>query len=261
MKGIIITGGCGTRLYPLTFAISKQFLPIYVKPMIYYPLSVLMKAGIKEVLIISTPYDMPKFKELLGNEEKVGIKLSYCIQPSSNGIAQAYIIAKDFCDNTDVCLISGDNILYSGYLVKFLRELVVDADKRKATIFGYYVNVLNGFEIVELDNSENVLSLEEKLDFSKSNYAITGLYFYPNGVCEYAQKVIPSKKSELEIISLTDASCFVKSVEEHTWLEIACLDEISFLNWWISKNDLLKTGNFMKNSEYGKYSLNVVFGK
>ena len=291
MKGIILAGGSGTRLYPLTLVTSKQLLPIYDKPMIYYPLSTLMLAGIRDILIISTPTDTPRFKELLGNGDNFGIHLSYAVQPSPNGLAEAFIIGKDFIGDDSACMVLGDNIFYGNGLKKSLKEAVENADKGKATIFGYYVNDPERFGVVEFDNDKNVLSIEEKPSNPKTNYAVVGLYFYPKGVYQMAKDIKPSARGELEITSLnnaylnerilklvlfgrgftwldtgthealTDASNFVKSIEEHQGLKVSCIEEIAYLNGWIDKEQLLKIGNSMGKNEYGKHLLNVANGK
>lgn len=291
MKGIILAGGSGTRLYPLTMVTSKQLLPVYDKPMIYYPLSVLMLAKIKDILIISTPEDTPKFRQLLGNGEKFGINLSYAVQPSPDGLAQAFIIGEDFCKDEPTCLILGDNIFNGSGLKQRLLKAREDAENGKATIFGYYVKDPHRFGIVELDKLGQALSIEEKPKEPKSNYAVTGLYFYPKGVSELAKLVKPSKRNELEITdlnnmylekknllvqtigrgftwldtgtheSLVDASYFVKMLEEHLGLKIACLEEIAYKNGWISKETLLAQAKLMEKNQYGQHLKNVADGK
>ncbi len=290
MKGIILAGGSGTRLYPLTLVTSKQLLPIYDKPMIYYPLSILMMSGIRDVLIISTPEDTPRFQALLGNGEKFGISLSYETQPSPDGLAQAFIIGEKFCNNEPTCMILGDNIFYGNYLKKFLDEAILNINNNKATIFGYFVNDPQRFGVVELSDSGEAISLEEKPMHPKSNYAITGLYFYPGDVCQKAKKVKPSSRGELEITSLNqmyldesrlcvirmgrgftwldtgthesliDASYFVKMLEEHQGLKVACLEEIAYKNGWISIEKLLEQGKSMEKNQYGQHLLKVAKG-
>ena len=292
MKGIILAGGSGTRLYPLTLVTSKQLLPIYDKPMIYYPLSVLMLAGIQDILIISTPSDLPRFKELLGDGSHFGIHLSYKVQPSPDGLAQAFILGEEFICDDSCCMILGDNIFYGDGLTKHLRNSVERAEKENvATIYGYYVHDPERFGVVEFDKDNKVISIEEKPKEPKSNYAVTGLYFYPKGVVEMAKNVKPSARGELEITtlnnmyldkgdvhvtllgrgyswldtgtmeSLNDASNFVKMVEEHQSLKICCPEEIAYKNGWISKDELLSTGESMKKNEYGQHLINVALGK
>ena len=292
MKGIILAGGSGTRLYPLTKVTSKQLLPVYDKPMIYYPLSVLMNAGIREILIISTPQDTPRFKELLGDGNQFGIKLSYEIQPSPDGLAQAFIIGEKFIGNDTVAMILGDNIFAGHGLRKRLIKAVESAEKGDgATIFGYYVDDPERFGIVEFDKNGKAVSIEEKPEKPKSNYCVTGLYFYDNKVVEYAKGLKPSKRNELEITdlnriylenhalnvellgqgftwldtgtheSLVDATNFVKTVETHQHRKIACLEEIAYLNGWISKDDVLKLYEELKKNQYGQYLMDVLNGK
>ena len=291
MKGIILAGGSGTRLYPLTRVTSKQLLPIYDKPMIYYPLSTLMLAGIRDILIISTPTDTPRFEELLGDGKNFGVNLSYAVQDAPNGLAEAFIIGKDFIGNDSACLVLGDNIFYGNGLKKALKEAVENADKGKATIFGYYVNDPERFGVVEFDKDKNVLSIEEKPLDPKTNYAVVGLYFYPRGVYEMAKDIKPSARGELEITTLNnsyldkkqlklvlfgrgftwldtgthealnDASNFVKSIEEHQGLKVSCIEEIAYTNGWISKEQLIEIGETMSKNEYGKHLLNVAKGK
>jgi glucose-1-phosphate thymidylyltransferase len=291
MKGIILAGGSGTRLYPLTMVTSKQLLPIYDKPMIYYPLSVLMLAGINDILIISTPDDTPRFERLLGDGSKLGIKLSYEIQPSPDGLAQAFIIGEKFIGNDSCCMVLGDNIFYGGGLKKRLSLARESAEKEgMATVFGYYVTDPERFGVVELDKNGMALSIEEKASHPKSNYAVTGLYFYPKGVSSLAKKVKPSERGELEITtlnvmyldkkqllvqtlgrgyswldtgtmeSLNDASNFIRIVEEHQSLKICCPEEIAYTNGWISKDELITIGQSMKKNEYGQYLLRVAEG-
>ena len=287
MKGIILAGGSGSRLFPLTKVTSKQLLPVYDKPMIYYPLSILMLAGIRDILIISTPNDTHKFEELLGDGSDFGIHLSYVVQPKPEGLAQAFILGEEFIGNESCCMILGDNIFYGNGLKTALRESVARADDGKATVFGYYVNDPQRFGVVEFDNDNNVVSIEEKPKYPKSNYAVTGLYFYPKGVSKLSQSIKPSARNELEITdlnclylrkkkiyvellgrgvtwldagtheSLNNASMFVKTVESNMGLKISCPEEIAFYNGWISKETLLKAGNLMANNEYGKHLLNV----
>lgn len=292
MKGIILAGGSGTRLYPLTLVTSKQLLPIYDKPMIYYPLSVLMLAGIKEILIISTPSDLPRFEELLGDGKRFGISLSYKVQPSPDGLAQAFLLGEEFIGEDSCCMILGDNIFYGDGLTKHLKNSVLRAqEENTATIYGYYVRDPERFGVVEFDEDNNAISIEEKPKEPKSNYAVTGLYFYPKGVSQMAKQVKPSSRGELEITtlnnmylkqgkvhvtllgrgyswldtgtmeSLNDASNFVKMVEEHQSLKICCPEEIAFKNGWIQKEELLKIGDSMKKNEYGKHLINVALGK
>lgn len=281
MKGIILAGGSGTRLHPLTLAVSKQLLPIYDKPMIYYPLSVLMLADIKEILIISTPHDLPHFKKLLGDGSKFGIELSYIEQPSPDGLAQAFILGEEFIGNDDVCLVLGDNIFYGAGLQKILTQSVATVEKEgKAIIFGNYVNDPERYGVAEFDSERNVISLEEKPKEPKSNYAVVGLYFYPNSVIKIAKDVKPSHRGELEITSvnqtylkdknlklqilsrgfawldtgtheaLTEATEFVKAVEKRTGLKIACLEEIALNYNWIKKEDLSKDLKNLKGNYY-----------
>ncbi len=292
MKGIILAGGSGTRLFPLTMVTSKQLLPIYDKPMIYYPMSVLMSAGIRDILIISTPNDTPRFKELLGDGKQFGVNLSYKVQESPDGLAQAFIIGEDFIGDDSVCMILGDNIFHGHGLKKRLMSAVDNAQKGKgATIFGYYVDDPERFGIVEFDNNGKAISIEEKPKHPKSNYCVTGLYFYDNKVVEYAKNLKPSKRGELEITdinkiylkkqmlnvellgrgfrgggggaheSLVDATVFVKTIETHQHRKIACLEEIAYLNGWISKDDVLKVYELMKKNQYGQYLMDVLEGK
>ncbi|WP_417265249.1 glucose-1-phosphate thymidylyltransferase RfbA [Brumimicrobium sp.] len=281
MKGIILAGGSGTRLHPLTIAVSKQLLPIYDKPMIYYPLSVLMLAGIKEILIISTPHDLPNFKKLLGDGSQYGIQLSYKEQPSPDGLAQAFIIGEEFIGDDDVCLVLGDNIFYGAGLKNYLHEAINTVQQeRKAVIFGNYVSDPKRYGVAEFDKDNNVISIEEKPQQPKSNYAVIGLYFYPNSVIEVAKKVKPSDRGELEITTvnqhyltqenlklqilsrgfawldtgtheaLTEATEFVKAIEKRTGLKIACLEEIAFNNKWITKQDIINQVEGMKGNYF-----------
>ena len=290
MKGIILAGGSGTRLYPLTITVSKQLLPVYDKPMIYYPLSVLMLSGIREILIISTPYDLPGFKKLLGDGSQFGIDLSYAEQPSPDGLAQAFIIGESFIGTDDVCMILGDNIFYGAGLQKLLAQAKKETEENgKAVIFGTYVHDPKRYGVAEMDTAGKVLSIEEKPDQPKSNFAVTGLYFYPNTVVEIAKNVQPSGRGELEITSvnqtylnqenlvmkkmgrgfawldtgtheaLNDATEFVKVIENRTGLKIACLEEIAMNNHWISKEKVLKNIAGMK-SEYYKYVRSILAG-
>ena len=288
MKGIILAGGSGTRLHPLTLATSKQLLPIYDKPMIYYPLSVLMLAGIREVLIISTPHDLPSFKRLLGDGSKFGIQLSYKEQPSPDGLAQAFILGEEFIGSNDVCLVLGDNIFYGAGLQKILSNAVKTiAQSKNAVVFGNYVNDPERYGVAELDEHQNVVSIEEKPKKPKSNFAVVGLYFYPNSVIEIAKNVTPSHRGELEITSvneaylnqgnlkmqilsrgfawldtgtheaLTEATEFVKAVEKRTGLKIACLEEIGLKMEWLNKVEILKELEG-KKGEYYTYLKHIV---
>ena len=289
MKGIILAGGSGTRLYPLTRVTSKQLLPIYDKPMIYYPLSVLMDAGIRDVLIISTPVDTPRFQELLGDGSSLGMNLDYAVQESPDGLAQAFIIGEKFIGNDKVAMILGDNI-FSGYGFKEILKQAV-AKESGATVFGYYVDDPERFGIVEVDGSGKAISIEEKPEKPKSNYCVTGLYFYDNRVVEYAKNLKPSKRGELEITdlnriylengeldvallgkgftwldtgtqeSLVDATNFVYTVETHEHRKIACLEEIAYKNGWISREKVLEAYELYKKNEYGKYLKDVLDGK
>ncbi len=291
MKGIILAGGSGTRLYPLTMVTSKQLLPIYDKPMIYYPLSVLMMAGIRDILIISTPTDLPRFEQLLGNGEKFGINLSYKVQPSPDGLAQAFIIGEDFIGEDSCAMILGDNIFHGAGLIKHLHKSVERAENGEATIYGYYVNDPERFGIVELDEFNNAISIEEKPKNPKSNYCVTGLYFYPKGVSKFAKQVKPSPRGELEITSLNnmylemkklhvttmgrgyswldtgtheslvDASNYIKILEEHQGIKVCCPEEVAYINGWISKEKLIEAGNSMSKNQYGQHLLNVAAGK
>ncbi|PHR59488.1 MAG: glucose-1-phosphate thymidylyltransferase [Arcobacter sp.] len=286
MKGIILAGGSGTRLYPITKGISKQLAPLYDKPMIYYPLSVLMLAGIKEILIISTPHDLPRFKELLGDGSDLGMYFDYVIQPSPDGLAQAFILGEDFIGDDDVCLVLGDNVFYGGGLVEMLNKSVLNAQNNKqATVFGYYVNDPERYGVVEFNNKEEVLSLEEKPENPKSHYAVVGLYFYPNDVVSKAKKVKPSDRGELEITSinqayleeknlkveimgrgyawldtgthesLLDAGQFIQTIEKRQGLKVACLEEIAFEMNYITKEQLIELAQPLKKNQYGQYLL------
>lgn len=292
MKGIILAGGSGTRLYPLTKVTSKQLLPIYDKPMIYYPMSVLMNAGIRDILIISTPQDTPRFQELLGNGNQFGVNLGYTVQPSPDGLAQAFIIGADFIGDDCAAMVLGDNIFAGHGLKKRLVKAVETAEGGKgATIFGYYVDDPERFGIVEFDSNGHVVSIEEKPQHPKSNYCVTGLYFYDNKAVEYAKSLKPSARGELEITdlnriyleqenlnvellgqgftwldtgtheSLVEATNFVMTVESHQHRKIACLEEIAYLNGWISKEDVLEVYEVLKNNQYGQYLKDVLDGK
>ena len=292
MKGIILAGGSGTRLYPLTMVTSKQLLPIYDKPMIYYPMSVLMNAGIRDILIISTPQDTPRFNELLGDGHQFGVNLSYEVQPSPDGLAQAFIIGADFIGEDTVAMVLGDNIFSGHGFNQKLNKAVENAESGKgATVFGYYVDDPERFGIVEFDKNGKVVSIEEKPEKPKSNYCVTGLYFYDNSVVEYAKNLKPSARGELEITdlnriylendqlnvellgqgftwldtgtheSLVEATNFVKTIEQHQHRKIACLEEIAYLNGWITKDDVLKEYEMFKKNQYGQYLLDVLKGK
>ncbi|MEC4115184.1 glucose-1-phosphate thymidylyltransferase RfbA [Myroides pelagicus] len=288
MKGIILAGGSGTRLHPLTLAVSKQLLPIYDKPMIYYPLSVLMLAGIREVLIISTPHDLPNFKKLFGDGRQLGLSIQYAEQSSPDGLAQAFIIGEEFIGDDDVCLVLGDNIFYGAGLQKLLMQSVATVvEERKAVVFGYYVNDPERYGVAEFDADGNVLNIIEKPAVPKSNYAVVGLYFYPNSVVEIAKGLVPSQRGELEITSinqgylidnslklqkigrgyvwldmgthesLTEATEFVKAVEKRTSLKIACLEEIALTFGWVSKQDVTQSIQGLKGDYYEYIKKNI----
>ena len=292
MKGIILACGSGTRLYPLTMVTSKQLLPIYDKPMIYYPMSVLMNAGIRDILIISTPQDTPRFEELLGDGHQFGVQLTYAVQPSPDGLAQAFIIGEEFIGNDTVAMVLGDNIFAGHGLKKRLKAAVQNAESGEgATVFGYYVDDPERFGIVEFDHEGKAISIEEKPDHPKSNYCVTGLYFYDNRVVEYAKNLKPSARGELEITdlnriylenselnvellgqgftwldtgtheSLVEATNFVKTMESHQHRKIGCLEEIAYLNGWITKDDVLKVYEVLKKNQYGQYLKDVLDGK
>ncbi len=292
MKGIILAGGSGTRLYPLTKVTSKQLLPVYDKPMIYYPMSVLMNAGIRDILIISTPQDTPRFKELLGDGHQFGINLSYKVQPSPDGLAQAFILGADFIGDGSVAMVLGDNIFAGHGLNKRLKSAVENAENgRGATVFGYYVDDPKRFGIVEFDKNGKAISIEEKPEEPKSNYCVTGLYFYDNRVVEYAKNLKPSARGELEITdlnriylednrlnvellgqgftwldtgtheSLVEATNFVYTMETHQHRKIACLEEIAYRNGWITKDDVLRVYQEVKKNQYGQYLMDILKGK
>ena len=292
MKGIILAGGSGTRLYPLTMVTSKQLLPVYDKPMIYYPLSVLMNAGIRDILIISTPQDLPRFQELLRDGSQFGVRLSYKEQPSPDGLAQAFIIGEEFIGDDSVAMVLGDNIFAGHGLKKRLKAAIENAESgRGATVFGYYVDDPERFGIVEFDKNGKAVSIEEKPAKPKSNYCVTGLYFYDNRVVKYAKNLKPSARGELEITdlnriyleenqlnvellgqgftwldtgtheSLVEATNFVKTIEQHQHRKIACLEEIAYLNGWISKEDVFKVYELLKKNQYGQYLKDVLDGK
>ena len=287
MKGIILAGGSGTRLYPITKGISKQLIPIFDKPMIYYPLSVLMLAGIRDILVISTPYDLPGFKRLLGTGEDIGINISYAEQPSPDGLAQAFIIGEDFIGDDDACLVLGDNIFYGAGFSALLKDSVEAAKNGKASVFGYYVNDPERYGVAEFDDKGNCLSIEEKPEHPKSNYAVVGLYFYPNSVVKIAKNIKPSARGELEITtvnqeylkqknlkvrtlqrgfawldtgthdSLSEASTFIEVIEKRQGLKVACLEEIAFKKGWITSDQLKELAKPMIKNEYGQYLLRL----
>ncbi len=291
MKGIILAGGSGTRLYPLTLVTSKQLLPVYDKPMIYYPLSTLMLAGIKDILVISTPADTPRFKELLGDGSQFGVNLSYKVQPSPDGLAQAFTLGEDFINGEACAMVLGDNIFYGNGFTDLLKNAAEDAQKGKATVFGYYVNDPERFGVVGFDENGNVVSIEEKPEQPKSNYAVTGLYFYPAGVSEKAAQVKPSARGEVEITSLNDmylqddnlgvqllgrgyawldtgtmqslvdASNYVKMIEERQGVSVSAPEEIAYIHGWIDKDQLLAAAKHYGKSPYGKHLKSVAEGK
>ena len=288
MKGIVLAGGSGTRLYPITKGVSKQMLPIFDQPMIYYPISVLMLAGIREILIISTPYDLPGFKRLLGDGSDYGVKFEYAEQPSPDGLAQAFIIGEKFIGDDCACLILGDNIFYGSYFTKILAEAVKDAEKGKATVFGYWVSDPERYGVAEFDKNGNCLSIEEKPQHPKSNYAVVGLYFYPNKVVEVAKNIKPSARGELEITtvnqeflkdgelkvqtlgrgfawldtgthdSLSEASTFIEVIEKRQGLKVACLEGIALRKGWITPEKMRELAQPMIKNQYGQYLLQVI---
>ena len=288
MKGIILAGGSGTRLYPITKGVSKQLLPVYDKPMIYYPLSVLMLAGIQEILIISTPEDLPNFKKLLGNGKEIGLQLRYAVQPSPDGLAQAFIIGGEFIGTDDVCLVLGDNIFYGVGFSGMLKNAIKNVAEGKSTVFGYYVNDPKRYGVAEFDTNGNVISIEEKPNDPKSNFAVVGLYFYTNDVVQIAKNTQPSERGELEITSvnqsylkqktlkvellgrgfawldtgthdsLMDAGQFIETIEKRQGLKVACLEEIAYKMKYINAEQVRKLAEPLKNSGYGQYLLNLI---